>query len=162
MATAAAKIQINISNHLPLGDHISNQNINVLPLPAQSDVRLPVSHRLANGDLFASGDSADLGSVEEVVGSVKEVVGSVEEVVYPEIDDALSEARLGLPSFDFHALAGNLVACGIKTAEDLAYAARDQVVEAGVPEWAVDYLKERARSVMIQAEGGGVSAPRFY
>jgi hypothetical protein len=179
MAAAAANIQINFCNQPPLSNNsnIGKQHFNVLTLPASPDIHIPASRRLLNGDSSTTDMGAiDTDSIHEVVHPEADIhipnssatdMGAIDtdpvnKVVYPEVGDALHDAHLGLPAVNFPALADTLIAQGIKTVEDLAYADRDQVIEAGVPEWAVNFLKDQARAMMILAEGGSVSAPRFY
>ena len=140
-AMAATNIQVNINN-TPLRDHVDTQNTSVLALPAEPE-RIPTSRCLTDG-------STSLSST-----------GTIEEEEYPNIDKALEQAHWVLPSFGFPRFTANLVAQGIKTVEDLAFAPSEKLVEAGVPDGLVSFLRDQGRSVMIQSEGGAVSCPRF-
>jgi hypothetical protein len=155
VATSAAAIQINVYNgsRSPLGDRDGQNTLNVpvnslgYVIPSQTHPQpVPIPQRRIE---FAPIPQAE--------------VGQVQDVDYPTIDEALGWTRgvvghyIPLPED----LAENLSSSGIKTVGDVYDLTNDQLVGAGVPEGAVEVLRDYSDALRVQVEEGSVSQPRY-
>ena len=83
-------------------------------------------------------------------------------VDYPPISDALEILHRVISDFDLLQYSSALSNHCITTVDDIRYASDDLLAAIGMPEGIHDMFRDYAMRMALCAEGGGVSAPRYY